>query len=293
MKKLNLSLIFLVFLMVSCTDNTTIISDQSEVNEQNLVSEEDLILNAEDSLLHIPSNTTPYKIGYIDDQEIQYIEVDGQAIVDGDMLIDRSKIRDLRTQLSNKSALYSDIYLWSNNTVYYTFHSNLSTKHRNALVTAMNEWSKRTKVKFVKRTSQKNYVIMKYANEGNSATVGMAGGAQTLNLKDAEVGTAIHELGHTLGMVHEHQRKDRDNAIIVYDNTQWFKKLYNNYTYTAFDFNSIMLYPSWYVNGKWNMVRKSDKKPFDCVIEYYKKKNNGSYAVPSSSDVYAINYNYR
>jgi len=293
MKKLNLSLFILVFLMVSCTDTTTIISDLSEVNQQSPLSEEDLILNAEDSLLHIPSNTIPYKIGYIDDQEIQYIEAEGQAIIDGDILVERSKIRDLRTQLSTRSALYSDIKLWSNNIVYYTFHSNLTIQHRNALNKAMNEWSKRTKIKFVQRTSQKNYVIMKYTNEGNFATVGMAGGAQTLSLKDAEVGTAIHELGHTLGMVHEQQRKDRDNAIIVYDNTGQNIRFLNNYVYSNFDFISVMLYPSWYVNGKWNMVRKSDKKPFDCVIEYYKKKNNGSYAVPSISDVYAINYNYR
>ena len=293
MKKLNLSLFILVFLMVSCTDTTTLISDQSEVNEQNPISEEDLILNTEDSLLHKPSNTIPYKIGYIDDQEIRYIEADGQAIIDGDMLIERSKIRDLRTQLSTRSTLYSDIKLWTNNIVYYTFHSNLPTQHRNALNKAMNEWSKRTKIKFVQRTSQKNYVIMKYTNEGNFATVGMAGGAQTLSLKTPEVGTAIHELGHTLGMVHEQQRRDRDNAIIVYDNSSEFIKLFNNYTYSSFDFTSVMLYPSWYVNGKWNMVRRSDKKPFINTIEYYKSKKNGSYAVPSSSDVYAINYNYR
>jgi hypothetical protein len=65
--------------------------------------------------------------------------------------------------------------------------------------------------------------------------------------------TYLHEFGHTLGLYHEHQRRDRDDYIIYYpDSVQsgekiWFSKMtagsYNYYD-SDLDFNSIMLYSS-------------------------------------------------
>jgi len=64
-------------------------------------------------------------------------------------------------------------------------------------------------------------------------------------------GSVIHEICHTLGMVHEHQRWDRNKHVkIHYDNIVNEKEESNfdrrlcYFTTEEFDFNSIMLYPS-------------------------------------------------
>ena len=60
----------------------------------------------------------------------------------------------------------------------------------------------------------------------------------------------LHELGHALGLIHEHQRPDRDGFVnINYShlrpggrgNFERFSRSYVNYN-VAYDYNSIMHY---------------------------------------------------
>lgn len=80
----------------------------------------------------------------------------------------------------------------------------------------------------------------------------------TIRLKStANTRTVTHELGHALGLYHEHQRPNRDNAMIVWDGTngrenRLVASLAHNYkkfdeagtTFGQVDFTSIMMYPS-------------------------------------------------
>ena len=66
--------------------------------------------------------------------------------------------------------------------------------------------------------------------------------------------TCLHELGHTLGLFHEHQRPDRDDYVTYYFNNVKSDQIGNftkmpagsyNYYGSTFDFESIMIYYSW------------------------------------------------
>lgn len=57
--------------------------------------------------------------------------------------------------------------------------------------------------------------------DGARADGGRQGGAQYLELGGDTVGTIVHELSHTLGVYHEHQRLDRDSHVaICWDNAR-------------------------------------------------------------------------
>ena len=85
--------------------------------------------------------------------------------------------------------------------------------------------------------------------------LGYAGERQTVSLGDdcASTGGALHELGHTIGLYHEHSRPDRDNYIVVLlenlrrpDNRKHFftvpRILFNSVPDVGYDIESIMHY---------------------------------------------------
>lgn len=58
------------------------------------------------------------------------------------------------------------------------------------------------------------YDPYKPSNAGSSDSVGVKGGAQYISLGFAgTTGLVIHELGHAIGLYHEHQRPDRDAFV--------------------------------------------------------------------------------
>lgn len=150
-------------------------------------------------------------------------------------------------------------YNWPNKTVPYTFNSNLTTQQKFDISIALNVWRTQTQIQFVPRNKQKDYVEF-VAGVGNSSYVGKIGGRQVITM-DAQQGTTgnmIHEIGHAVGMIHEHQNFMRDQFIIVHENNikkeYWdqYKKLTSNqHVHSAnslydvcFPFSSIMMYSS-------------------------------------------------
>ena len=66
------------------------------------------------------------------------------------------------------------------------------------------------------RTNQKDYVHVFFREDGYWSDLGRIGGRQEMNLgNDLSAGTAAHEMMHTLGVSHEHQRSDRKDWIFI------------------------------------------------------------------------------
>ncbi len=152
-------------------------------------------------------------------------------------------------------ALGGGVRKWTNNTVPYVIQG-LSSSVRAELQQSMDEWTSKTSVRFVQRTNESNYVtISSSGSNSNSgvATLGMNGSRGFIRLGTrATAVVIIHELGHTLGYLHEQNRPDRDDFIIInfeniQDNAvdQFFKSNSAVLLTSQFDINSTMMYGSY------------------------------------------------
>ncbi|XP_042903530.1 astacin-like metalloprotease toxin 5 isoform X1 [Parasteatoda tepidariorum] len=137
----------------------------------------------------------------------------------------------------------------------YVIHSSLSSQ-RDLIEEAMEQYNMLTCVRFVPRTTQSDYIRIRKGNRCKTV-VGRQTGSQDLTLGDGcfYIGTIVHELGHALGLLHEHQRSDRDNYLTIYHRNITadlfssgqeanFSKipLEDEASPTLFNYNSIMMY---------------------------------------------------
>lgn len=143
---------------------------------------------------------------------------------------------------------------WTNSTVVYRIQG-LSPTVRSELERSFNEWSSKTNVRFKERTNEPNYVtISSSGSNSNSgvATLGMNGSRGFIRLGTrATAIVIIHEIGHTLGYIHEQNRSDRDDFVrINFDNiqddavNQFFKSNSATLVTRQFDVGSTMMYGS-------------------------------------------------
>ena len=145
------------------------------------------------------------------------------------------------------AAFAGDVTLWPNGIVYYSFASDITSLHQKAFLDAATDWSTFANVIFVRRTTQPNYLFVQN-DAGNSSGVGMLGGPQDFLINAWTRATLCHELGHALGLVHEHQRSDRDSFVtILTQNIQpgfefAFALLPDSNNINAYDFLSTMHY---------------------------------------------------
>ncbi|CAH3027830.1 unnamed protein product, partial [Porites evermanni] len=177
----------------------------------------------------------------------------GSKILLGDIISDDETLRFITQDPRGRNAINYPHSLWPANTVPYIIDSSIEQQGIQAINDAISDYHKYTCVKFVARTTQRNYVRF-FQGTGCSSSVGRtARGEQKVNLHRYcwTKGIVIHELAHAIGFFHEQSRSDRDSYVkILYENIE--KGQENNFDKFAqgkilhlgepYDYGSIMHY---------------------------------------------------
>lgn len=216
------------------------------------------------------------KVGYyVADRLVEVLDVeviDGRAVFQGDLVFPLGADGNIRigsfldeVDLPAKSTGRSNAaLLWTSRVVPFRFHASVDATMQGRINDALNHWRSNSRLTFVARTNEAAFITFRQDSSGCFSTaVGRTGAEQTINVdSNCSTGNAIHEIGHAVGLWHEHQRVDRGNSIIInfaniaagaVNNFQTYAALgQNGADYGAFDFGSIMMYPwnAFSVNGQ-------------------------------------------
>ena len=198
----------------------------------------------------------------------QYITKSSQICYDRILPRDLNTIKTSITSSKSgaSNACGQRIKLWHKETLNVFFEEN--NGREDEILKLASTWSKHCGIEFKKVTDRRNSDIrVGFSNElGSWSYIGtecvhIPVNELTMNLGDIDRVTVLHEFGHALGLVHEHQSPadrgfewNRDNVIADYSNKPncWDKEKieanilyrYKNYQIsgTSFDPQSIMNY---------------------------------------------------
>ncbi|KRY40343.1 Signal peptidase complex catalytic subunit SEC11C [Trichinella spiralis] len=136
-------------------------------------------------------------------------------------LTDEQVYRDLR---SSKNEQRPIIEKWHTNHILYRMEASLKDASRDAILRALQLWQENTCIRFEERDQLEpnvasiNFVDDSQSDGGCSSFVGRVGGIQKISIawpRCSSEGIVSHQIGHALGLLHEHSRPDRDEHIIV------------------------------------------------------------------------------
>lgn len=280
--------------------------------------------------LHHKYDTDSLKIiEFLDFDSIPYIEFEQKKIFQGDIILSGSynemtdSIKTMIEQIKsfNELTTFTDIpdeereqyrkkiyavgekaynKLWSRNNyiIPYLITSSVDEKNvRAAIKLWQDKLAGLIRFEEIKGRKPPNYVVFTYGS-GYSSEIGMKGGPQNITIAaDNKIGNIAHEIGHLLGLWHEHSHPERDEFIIIKEDNiareylpQFILKSKNEVQMNEYDFNSIMHYgrSAFSKNNNPNLITIQVKDKYKPEAE-----NMGQRDAPSQRDILMIKELYK
>lgn len=168
------------------------------------------------------------------------------SYLEGDILVPLGKV-------ATRNGVTTQSSRWPNGVVPFEIRGNFNARDMSTIEHAMDEYHRRTCIRFVPRRSETDYISIVSGNSGCWSSVGRVGGKQEVNLQSpgclTKPGTAMHELMHALGFLHEQNRQERDSYVdIMMQNVQPsavanFEKAQQTVAFgVPYDYGSVMHY---------------------------------------------------